>query len=389
MQLHAGQYAFTTIADSNDPQFSSFEYNGTPAVNNNGTVAFGATLVGGASGIFAGDGGALTTLVDTSGPFAEFYFEDVAINSSGTVAFRARLDSGEEGVFTVNDGTVTTIADSTGILLDFQGVSINEEGAVAFFCGGNDEVHDDHFNGVYVGQGGPLTTIVESHYSPFPPEEDEIYPLPYGPSINNHGDVAFFASTDDGNGIFVGNGDSLAQVVQEEGDWRRIRYFARCPINDAGMVAFVADGTSYGTRGVFRYADGAVTKIVDYNDVDPDDFGPHMHDFTDVMINNAGTVAFGGLWNANPAWMGIFTGADPEADKVVGVGDTVDGVVISTTQFWSRGFNVRGQVAFFAETESGPGIYLATPVPEPAASLLVVLGAGLLAWRRRAVRCSV
>jgi hypothetical protein len=389
-RLYAGQYRFTTIADSSDPRFSSFEFNGTPVVNNSGVVAFGATLTDGTSGIFTGSGGELTTLVDTSGQFdniwhVPYFRSEISINSAGTVAFVATLDTDLYGVYTVDAaGTITTIADSTGDFFeDFRGVSINDAGAVAFYarrCEDPEVFSPDHYLGIYVGQGGPLATIVEAD----PLNPDDVRPLSQyqQPNINNNGEVAFFGQYGENQGIFVGDGISLTRIVDTEGAINRFIPEARCPINDAGTVAFLAesdvDGVPY--HGVRTYSDGTITEVVETGGF----YQTGSADFCDVMINNEGTLAFGGLsWSVDfPS--GIYTGADPEADKVIAVGDLLDGSPLVRPRFYGQGLNDRGQIAFYAETEAGTGIYLATPVPEPAGLLLILSAAPLILWRRAA-----
>lgn len=407
-RLHAGPYHFTTIADDTDGQFLEFEFNGTPVVSNNGTVVFGATLASGVSGLFAGTGGPLTTLVDSNTQHDGFQrftfdFQDISINSTGTVAFLGTAVGSvsaisRRGVFTVDaSGTVTTIAAYTSQELDYlygvQGVSINDAGAVAFFAS-LEESSGGVFTekqGIYVGQGGPLTPIVE--YDPDDPSDDFRISGNYKqPNINNKGDVAFLGRNLEGAGIYVGNGASLTRIVGPEAGFTNFIPEARFPINDAGTVAYLfRNGTSSDSvRGVYTYSDGTITKIVDYNDLDRNTLRRHFSDFTDVMINNKGTVAFGGLWDPvmgfpdTPAAFskGIYTGPDPEADKVIALGDLLDGSPVTDVIYWSQGLNDRDQIAFYAETESGSGIYLATPVPEPAGSVLMLAAALAILCRR-------
>jgi len=374
--LSAVEYRYTTIADSTNPQFSIFGFNGTPALNNAGTVVFGSALTGGGQGIFAGNGRELTTVVDTSGHFTALSFEELSVNSAGTVAFRGDLDSNVGGVFKVNGNTVTTIADTTGEFVDFRGTSINDGGTVAFSARGYDS---EFYRGVYVGQGGPLTTIAEAHDSD---PSEVVVPSQYEPSINSHGDVAFFgyAGSTVGNAIFVGNGNDLAPIVAAEPPYRTFHPEMWCPITDTGIVAFVADGPdddlhAY-VRGVYRYANGEVERIVA---AEP----PRLHDLSDVMVNEAGTVAFGGRDNAVDFPRGIFTGPDPVADKVIAAGDRLDGSPVTFVRFWGQGLNDQGQVAFYAETADAVGIYLATPVPEPSVWLLSVAGTVAVSLQRR------
>ena len=44
-----------------------------PTMNEAGTVAFRADSINGASGVFAGDGSAVTTVADTNGPWIRFH----------------------------------------------------------------------------------------------------------------------------------------------------------------------------------------------------------------------------------------------------------------------------------------------------------------------------
>lgn len=360
----AAQYRFTTIADSSDVRLATIEFNGTPAVNNDGVVIFGATVVEGGEAIFAGNGGQLTTVVDTKGQFNHLYFEELSINSAGAVAFIAATAAGSGGVFAVQGETTTTIVDSTGPLNEFKGVSINDSGSVAFYGRGAES------SGIYVGQGGSLTTIVE-HRETSPPDIPD--PAWSEPSINKHGDVAFFGylESTETNGIFVGNGDSLVQIVEATQPYNRLRPERRSPINDAGQVAFAADGfdTTLGlpARGVFRYDQGTVLRIVSLA-------RPTTHDLSDVMINEAGTIVFGGRYSPLDPLSGIFTGPNPDTDKVIAYGDLLDGSPVTNLRFWGQGLNDRGQVAFFASTETATGIYLATPIPEPRTELLLLAG---------------
>ena len=80
----AASFSFVNVADSSGP----FNDVGLPVLNNSGTVAFGAGLDMGGSGIFTGSGGSTTTIVDTSGPFADL--RGYSLNNDGTVAFLAR-----------------------------------------------------------------------------------------------------------------------------------------------------------------------------------------------------------------------------------------------------------------------------------------------------------
>jgi hypothetical protein len=130
---------FETIAEP-DPNVNV----GRPNLNDSGTVAFhrffndraGEELV-------SGDGGPLTVIADTNGPFQSFgfYFGFVppALNNNGDVAFLAELDTGGSGIFVGPDpvgdrviGTGDMLDGSTITNLRFCDEGLNDSGQLAF-----------------------------------------------------------------------------------------------------------------------------------------------------------------------------------------------------------------------------------------------------------------
>jgi hypothetical protein len=97
-----GGGAVTPIADDSGA-FKSFA--GFPSINDRGDVAFGAALKTGPNpffndGIFVVRGGQLQTLVDSNGAFQiGISFGRPTLNDNGQVAFLASLKSGEFGLF--------------------------------------------------------------------------------------------------------------------------------------------------------------------------------------------------------------------------------------------------------------------------------------------------
>src|SRR6185436_19649426 len=90
-------------------------------------------LKGGGHGIYAGSGGALATVADTSGIFSALGFFP-CVDDKGTVAFTATLKAGRSGVFTATDGVITAIADTRGAFESFRGALINNAGTVFFLA---------------------------------------------------------------------------------------------------------------------------------------------------------------------------------------------------------------------------------------------------------------
>jgi hypothetical protein len=223
----------TAIADTSGP-FRSDGFGNFPLINAAGTVTFIATLKTGTMGVFAGSGGPVTTIVDTTGPFNGFIQAPSSINDSGTVAFVGTMRSGESGVFTGKGGPITTIADTSGAFSAFWGGtgSINNTGMVAFaaFLKTGEE-------GIFAGDGAKITTIVDTT-GPF---------LRFGPhpSINNLGMIAFDGVLRAGSeGIFTGPnpvGDKVIAIGDSlfGSDVETILFGAE-GLNDAGQVAFLA-----------------------------------------------------------------------------------------------------------------------------------------------------
>ena len=124
------------IADDSGLQFDGF--GDGPTINDAGLVAFRGFLeTTGESGLFTGDGGPVTMIVDTSGDLSRSWGR---ASTMPGIAFRADLDSGDEGLFGGPDPAADRIllegdALDGGIVVDiefFRG--LNNNGSVAFLA---------------------------------------------------------------------------------------------------------------------------------------------------------------------------------------------------------------------------------------------------------------
>ena len=137
MAIYSGSGgALQKIADNTGPQPpGSLNICCSPDISDSGVVAFvsgvsdplGTGPAG--NGVFAGSGGDLTTIT------AGFLTPDVlvSINSSDLVAFiQDTQQPARRSILTGDGGSLTTVIDDTGQFVQFDDVSINDSGVIAF-----------------------------------------------------------------------------------------------------------------------------------------------------------------------------------------------------------------------------------------------------------------
>ncbi len=177
--------------------------------NDQGTVAFYASLDSGGSGIFAGSGGALTTIADSSGFLSGF--GSPMLNDVGTVIFQADLDVGEQGIFTGSGGALTTVADTSGSFSEFgRGFGINNRGTVVFGAS-----LDAGGTGIFTGSDPARDKVIATGDPLFGSTVTELNLGIFG-MINNSDQLAFFARLADGTeGVFRADLESEPAPVPE------------------------------------------------------------------------------------------------------------------------------------------------------------------------------
>jgi hypothetical protein len=188
-------YDFESVVDSSG-DFKRFNFAfdlNTPAIRNDGHVAFAASLDNGGYGIFAGPdaeadfvaGGIsccgpirmnndgvvayvdsrviiasepISVVADTSGPF-DFFRNYTAhgINDDGVVVFQATLDDGTTGIFTGPDPAQDTVIDASGPFATLNGVDINNDGLIVFSA-----TLDDGHSGIFTGPDPTTDTVADS-----------------------------------------------------------------------------------------------------------------------------------------------------------------------------------------------------------------------------------
>lgn len=369
-------YEFEKVADTASPDYTSLF---TPALNNNGQVAFHGDSGGNA--IFRWDAttGATVTIAAVGGGINSVGFRPT-INDDGDVAFRRTLTTGGSRI-TVGDGSsLTDYATSSDIFRDRP--TIGDSGRVVAAVG----VSTSRVVRTYL----PLTfpTIVAQSGS------SEQFATIDSPWIDvNASDTAvlhgFLQSTVE-FGIYTNTDEALppGEVASLSDGFTS---FGNAPaINDSGMVAFTA--MQGGVRHLYLGEAGAAfSPVADGNTFESlSNAAP--------SINSSNEIAFRAIVEGNH---GIYLGGDPIADRIVQAGDTLDGGTVLLLAMSTHGLNDSSQVAFFATLDDDAdgsadrdAIFLGTQaVPEPSAFLLGLTGIGLAAMayhirRRRQQRPS-
>jgi hypothetical protein len=379
-QAKAASFTFTKVAESTD----SFFPLSAPALNNNGTIAFVAALEYISNqdflsvthqGLFTITDGTLTQIADTYSSFHTF--ETFAINDSGTVAFGAESDERIQGIFTSSGGVITPIINANEpFSYELNGLDLNESGTIVFYRNSGFYFYSGIPAGIYTSLNGTLSPLLTVFgFGPF-------FGIPPYPTINDSGTVAFQAN----DSIYTTNGGGTFTSVIDPTSFISLDSFVS--INNSGTVVFAGDFTTEpgnvytSAGGVYTARDGSLTTIAT-ND--------SFLDFYSVAINDRDTVVFlaemgGGIGGG----IGLFTGSDPITDKVIAMGDEFFGSTITYLSFNREGLNNSDQIAFYAQLANGTsGIYLAEresepqPVPEPSSVLSLLSVAAWAAYSQR------
>jgi hypothetical protein len=157
--------AITTIAAPG--RFAAVH--GLPVIDGSGRVVFRADRADGTQGIYAGGGGALTTLADTSSTFTSLS-RFPCVNEAGVVAFAATRRDGSAGVFTISGGEPRSVLESGDRFESVRGALVGGAGDIVFLAtprGGTLGIHDGKSRRI-LALGDPLfgSTVVDFALNP-------------------------------------------------------------------------------------------------------------------------------------------------------------------------------------------------------------------------------
>ncbi len=386
-------FNFTQLSDTIAPPHISFA---NPAINAKGDIAFEGFLSPDLppTGIFYAnnfqDNFESRTVVDNSeiflntGAFQPVF--DPSINDWGQVAFIENetsiltdengapiFDENNEPIIQLDKASIQvgngeqepfTLIESIKPFNSFAGANLNNRGTVVYVAGNLLDVPVDFpvTSTISTVSNGQTTEIASTDgiFSSFDVSLDTIggdgpiTALDISPSINENDEVAFNAGLDaGGQGIFVGDGETITEVANSEG---KFDLFSNPNINDEGTTAFLTQRDD-GSRGIYLNGYGKTELLVD-------DGGRFSFFNSEPALNNNGEVAFYAELDDGSA--GIYVASELGSSLVASVGDEVAGSTVQELVIVQDGLNDSGQVAFQAQLEDGTfAILRADPVSNP------------------------
>jgi hypothetical protein len=325
------KFSWTVIATTGE-RFSDFvPY--VASVNDQDTVAFQAALRGGGTGVFTGNGGAIAEVVGPA--LLAGVTSHPVLNESGATSFYGEFADGAQGVFLLRDGRLQAIASTRKgfAMIGPLGPTMNEAGTVAFRAD-----HVAGVSGVFAGDGTAVATVADT--------EGGWRGFHGLPVIDSRGTVLFRADRKDGvQGIYAGRGGSV-ETIAETGDvFETLAPFPSA--NDGGTVAFAATLRT-GGAGIFTAHEGQIVQVLDTDGA--------FESCRGALITGAGEVVF--LATPRGGSLGLFAGPDPDADRILALGDALLGSSVADFAANPVSVNADGHVAVRATLADGGQLIL-------------------------------
>lgn len=320
-------FTLTPIADTS-VRFSDFAPYAA-AVDDDGTVAFQATLREGGTGVFAGNGGAVASATGRSGTVVSRFYSHPDIDGRGALCVYGELASGHEAILLAKDGEAISVADTSGPFENIGplGPTMNDRGVVAFRADTK-----AGRSGVFTGsRDGSIVTVADTaSFAGFQGL----------PVITGKGTVVFRADlSTGGHGIYLSRGRGPEAIAVTGDRFRALGLFPSA--NDEDTVVFSAT-LAGGGAGIFRATDGQIGTIADTNSA--------FESFRGALIDDSGAVFF----YATPRGgrLGIYH-CCVIRDAVLSIGDPLFGSTVVDFALNPVSINGRGQLAIRLGLASG------------------------------------
>lgn len=331
-------FEFENVADTTQ-SFTSFAT--FPAINDKGVVAFEATGPSIADGIYRWKDGVVLQIAKSSPGGLSFFGGDPAINADGTVAYEANVATGARVIFTSDGVTTKTIVNTIdqGLVGRFLGSpSINRSGKVAFLgvrIGFTSRA-------VFVGDGGPLTSVAETSNSDFTSFQNA--------AINASDQVVTVGNRSDGSAkMFVvqaGKHPSDTPIIEIDTNSSDFGGFGDPVINKSGTIANDAFRNDNFNAEIMSADEGGVTDRTDIT-------GATFVAFDHPSINDSDAVAF--LAFEVDGNSGVFIeltkGASPI--PVIRTGDALFGSTVTSADIGRFALNKHFEMAIQYTLEDG------------------------------------
>ena len=345
-----GPYGFTILQTT----FGDDSLYGVPAINDSGKIAVAVGLDTGGQQVRRYSGPNNSTIIAGTTDFDDFAHLDVSINNNDTVVFQGSI-SGASGLFASNGGLITTIVDDSGSFI-VDGTAIDFVFDSHWDLGDNGEVVFEALDlskrvGIFgrnVAAGGVFRRTTDADAAEF---------RLWSPAVNGQGDFAVLLSFIDNDGLqqidrqqiisnfgtIMDTNDGLFGIKFEDSFPTGFGVPHTIDMNNAGTVAFRAT-LDRGDVGIFTSANGGPPTTV------ADTSGP-FRDVSFPSINISGTTAFLASFDVGGG-KGIFRGPNPITDKIIAVGDVFTNnigairTVADITGFGNDSHSKLGKVAF-------------------------------------------
>lgn len=341
----------------------------TPSINNNGDVVYIQTTPT-SRGIYSASQNGAALIASSTSHFANYTSGPGTIpvsggaphvNDGGTVAFWGNEGAAptlDHGIYTASGGNITTViaGDSPiGVPNNARftvSPQIANDGTVVFAA-----YHYGGFDGagVYQYRSGQTELLAS----------DPVYSGSLvAPAISNTGLIAYQMPAFDRFGSHIS--DKL--YIHSAGNTtlvdtlNTLRYFDSLDVNDSGTII-----ASIGHEVRIYDGNGFISTVASSSTT--------FSRFEDVSINNAGDLVFYATLTGQSA--GLFRGGNAAIDKIIAVGDLLDGSPVKQLSISTQAINDEGTIAFWARLANGnQGVYMVS-VPEPSTLLLASIGLAL------------